>query len=244
METVGLLGAGTIVLASGEHVPPADAVAAAAVAGAAGVLGLGVFYRALAIGTMSVVAPISATGAALPVVVGIATGERPAAIQIAGMAAAFTGVLLAAREAHEDAERAAAGRASVALALLSAVGFGGYFVGIDAASGESVLWAMLVTRLVAVPALLTAVLVTRGGVAPAPAVLPSLALIGVFDLAATGLYTAATAEGLLSVVAVLGSLYPVTTVLLARLVLGERVRRVQEVGIVAALAGVALIAAG
>jgi drug/metabolite transporter (DMT)-like permease len=95
-----------------------------------------------------------------------------------------------------------------------------------------------------VTAVLVVVVALRVPLPAAPRRLGALALVGLLDAGANGLYAAAATEGLLSVVAVLGALYPVSTVLLARAVLGERVRRIQEVGIVAALAGVALIAAG
>jgi len=163
---------------------------------------------------------------------------------VAGIAAAFAGVVLASRELHEDAERAAAGRLSVILALVAAAGFGAYFVGIDRAANESVFWALAASRACATAMLAGIALVVRPALGAAAAALPVLVLIGTLDLSATILYAFASTEGLLSVVGVLGSLYPVVTILLARALLGERIRRIQEVGVVTALAGVALIAAG
>jgi drug/metabolite transporter (DMT)-like permease len=215
--------------------------------GLAGALALTAFYRALAIGTMSIVAPISATGAAVPVLVGVAGGERPGALQVVGIAAAVVGVVLASREQGTDrgpeGPRAPVGT-SVGLALVAALGIGAFLTGIDAASDASVPWALLTARMVSVAATGLAVLATRAPVPTASSRLAPLAVTGLLDSGANLLYALGTTEGLLSVVAVLGSLYPVTTVLLARGVLGERVHRVQEAGIVAALAGVALIAAG
>ncbi len=106
------------------------------------------FYRALAIGTMSIVAPLSATGAGVPVLVGLASGERPAAIQLIGIVLAMVGVMLAGREAGEpDAEARRTARASVALALLAALGFGTFFVGIDQAEQSAdVAWVLLSAR--------------------------------------------------------------------------------------------------
>ena len=102
---------------------------------------------------MSIVAPISATGVTLPVVVGIATGDRLSTVVAVGLAVTFVGVLLASREQHDDAERAAAGKLSIALALVAAVGFGSYFVMSDAAADDSVLWLLVLSRSIPVPAL-------------------------------------------------------------------------------------------
>src|SRR3954471_15667249 len=101
-------------------------------AGLSGVMALGCFYRALAIGTMSVVAPISSAGVALPVIVGIATGNRPSAITAAGLVGIVAGIVLASREQHDSEQEAEAGRLALLLALVSAVGFGGFFALTDA----------------------------------------------------------------------------------------------------------------
>jgi drug/metabolite transporter (DMT)-like permease len=225
--------------------PPLADLWPAAAAGLAGAIALSAFYRALAIGTMSIVAPISATGAAVPVVVGIAGGDRPAALQLAGIVAAVVGVVLASRELDEPhPEGHVPERTSIALALVAALGFGTFFVGMDAGADASVPWALVANRVASVTAVLLVVGAARVPLPGSPRRLAPLVLVGLLDAGANGLYAWGSTEGLVSVVAVLGSLYPVATVLLARLVLGERVRRVQEVGIVAALAGVVLIAAG
>lgn len=227
-------------LVSGEAAPGSGDALLALAAGTAGITALGLFYRALAIGTMSIVAPISASGAALPVVVGIATGDRLTTIVAAGLAVTMVGVLLAAREQHEDH---VASRASIVLALGAALGFGTFFVLYDAASDASVVWAVMLARVMALPLVGGAVLVQRPAM-PRGRDLWMLCGAGCVDLAATGLYALANREGELSVVAVVGSLYPVATVLLARAVLTERVRRAQAVGVVAAFVGVALVTAG
>jgi drug/metabolite transporter (DMT)-like permease len=228
----------------------------AAAGGIAGIAALSAFYRALAIGTMSVVAPISATGVAVPVLVGVASGERPAALQLAGILAASIGVVLASRERGPGLAPTEGARASVVLALLAALGFGSFFVGLRISARVDLAGALVASRVASVVALIVAGLVLRWVRDPAPSrprpapprgggpVLPALLLIGFLDLSANLLYALATRRGLLSVVAVAASLYPLTTVVLARLVLGERVRRIQEVGIAAALAGVVLIAVG
>jgi drug/metabolite transporter (DMT)-like permease len=227
-----------------DELPSWSAVAWAALAGSAGIVALGAFYRALAIGTMSVVAPISATAAAVPVLVGLAEGERPGGLQIAGMVAALAGVILASREPVEEG-CPPANRAAIGLALVAAAGFGTFFVGIDRASATAeVPWVIVVQRCCSVSLLLIATLVVRPSLPRDGASLLVLAAVGLLDLGANGLYALATTHGLLSVVSVLGSLYPAVTVVLARFVLAERIARVQEVGVVLALAGVVAISAG
>lgn len=243
VEGTGLVGVLVIIAVTGEPFPGTRAVLLALVAGVGGVIALGCFYRALSIGTMSIVAPISATGVALPVVVGIATGDRLSTVVATGLAVTVIGVVLASREHHDDAERASAGRLSVGLALVAAVGFGSYFVLSDAAADDSVLWLLALSRIIPVPAL--AVFAWRRGLRP-PAARSTLVLAaaGTLDCGATALYGVANTKGALSIVAVVGSLYPVMTLVLARAVLGERIRPVQKAGVAAALAGVAMIAAG
>ena len=216
----------------------------AALAGSAGIIALSAFYRALAIGTMSVVAPISATAAAVPVLVGLIEGERPSGLQIAGMGIALAGVILASREPVEEGA-APPNRAAIGLALVAAAGFGTFFVGLDRASeGADVPWVIVVSRGCSLALLVLAALIVRPSLPREGGSLAILGLIGLLDLGANGFYALATQEGLLSVVSVLGSLYPAVTVVLARIVLAERVSRVQEVGVVLALAGVVAISAG
>jgi drug/metabolite transporter (DMT)-like permease len=243
VEGVGLLAVLVVIAVTGEAVPGTRAILFAVGAGTAGAVALGCFYRALAIGTMSIVAPISSTGVALPVIVGIATGDRPSLLVSLGLVVAVVGVLLASREQHDDAEQAAAGRAAVWLALVAAAGFGSYFVFSDVAADSSVPWLLVFSRVLIVPVLIAVALVRRAP-APARASLLVLALAGLLDVSATGLYGLANTKGALSIVSVVGALYPVATVLLARVVLGERIRPLQQLGVAAAMLGVALIATG
>ncbi len=242
-QGIGLTCLIVVVAARGSAPPHLVRLLPAVAAGIGGVAALAAFYRALAIGTMSIVAPISATGVAVPVIVGIASGDRPAALQVAGILAAILGVVLASREESADSERRIV-RASIGLALLAALGFGGFFVGMRSSARADVLWALVAARGAGVIGLLLVIGVRREAVGAGRNAFAPLAAIGLLDLAANGLYAIASRHGALSEVAVAASLYPVATVLLARAVLGERVRRVQEVGIFAAIAGVVLIAAG
>jgi drug/metabolite transporter (DMT)-like permease len=243
-QAVGLAGMLILVAARGKAPPGLAHLLPAAGGGLGGVIGLAAFYRGLAIGTMSIVAPIAGTGAVVPVVVGVAGGDRPGSLQVAGVAAAIVGVILASREHGPGVEPRAGARASIALAVVAALGFGSFFVGLRASARADVAWALVVLRAAGVVPLAAATALLRPTrPRPGRAYLPLLA-IGTLDLLANGLYAIATRHGLLSIVAVAASLYPLATVALARLVLGERVRRVQEVGIAAAVAGVLLIAAG
>jgi drug/metabolite transporter (DMT)-like permease len=234
-----------VVAARGQGLPPLARLWPAAAAGLGGMAGLTAFYRALSIGKMSIVAPIAATGVSIPVVVGLAGGEHPAPTQLAGILAACAGVVLASRETEHEPKSAGAraARASIGLALIAAVGFGSFQVGLRSSARADVLWALLAARATGVVAVGAGFLIRRPPAEQPPPPYVLLALVGTLDLAANGLYALATRHGLLSVVAVAASLYPLVTVLLARVVLGERVGRSQEVGIVAALAGVVLIAA-
>jgi drug/metabolite transporter (DMT)-like permease len=220
---------------------PADAgVLFAVPAAISGTLGFYAYYRGMAVGAMSIVAPIAGISAAIPVVVGILSGDRPSLWQWLGIAAALGGVFLASREPGRGG-RVAAG---VGLALLAAIGFGGYFPPMHAAGNADFWWASLIFRMTSTSVILAAVAIRRPSLAVAPIQVPLIALIGVGDMLGNFLFAAASTSGLVSITSVLASLYPIVTVLLARLVLKERVARSQEAGIVLTLAGVAFISAG
>jgi drug/metabolite transporter (DMT)-like permease len=243
-QLAGLVLIGVIVAARGEALPGGDFLLFAALSSVGGIVGLTAFYKALSIGAMGVVAPLSSTAAVIPVAVGIATGERPSVLQGIGVAVAIGGVILAAREASDEAQHSRAVSAGVGLALISAVGFGCFFLAIDRASDDDVIWAVCVNRTVSVTLLGLALLATRTKVRVKAADMRILAIVGMLDISANALFAVAATKGLVSVVAVLSSLYPVMTVILARVVLKERLHAVQRFGAFAALAGVALISAG
>ncbi|HSI79517.1 MAG TPA: DMT family transporter [Solirubrobacterales bacterium] len=211
-------------------------------AGAVVVLALGAFYRAMALGAISVVAMIGALGVLVPVIAGLVRGERPEPIQVVGAAAAICGVVLVARE--PDPEWRAAGRTALGLAALAALGFGVFFVGIDASAGERPAWTIVAARVGGVSALVVIAALVRPSMRIPGTIVPILFVIGFCDLLANALFAFATTRGLLSLVAVAGSLYSGVTVLLARVFLAERLRGVQRAGLGLAIAGVAMIAAG
>lgn len=240
----GLAVIATIVVARGEGPPGRVFALYAAAAAVAATIGLGAFYRGMAVGAIAIVAPISATGALIPVLVGVARGERPAALQYAGIALAVTGIALASREAGDRPGEENVVATGVGLALLAAIGFGCFFVAMDAASTDDPLWPTLVLRITSTSLVLTAALVVRPVFPRAGADIAPLLAVGVLDMAASAFYAAASTRGLVSVVAVLASLYPVATVALALGFLRERISLSQTAGIVLALAGVVLISAG
>ena len=243
-QLTGLVAIAIVVVAGGVEMPATEDVWPALAAGTCQLVGIAALYHALATGTMSVISPISASGAvALPVIIGVAGGESPAALQFAGMGAAFAGVALATRSA--DGAQPRVSRQPLALAGIAALGFGGFYVGMDAGVDSSEpLSSLLLARVAAGMLLVLALLVLRPRLTAEPATMPSLALIGLLDVGANACFALGTETGLLSVVAVLASLYPVTTVVLARALLGERLVAVQAAGVAIALTGVALIAAG
>jgi drug/metabolite transporter (DMT)-like permease len=221
--------------------PPHEAAILLAVPAAiSGILGLWAYYRGMATGTMSVVAPIAGASAIVPVLFGFATGDRPSPPQIAGIAAAVVGVVLASREQEPGGRRIAAG---VGLAMLAAVGFGFYFPPMHVAGEADFWWASLLFRATAAAVVAGIVVVRRPSLRLRPFDLLIVAAVGIGDTIGNVLFAASSGSGLVSLTAVLASLYPVVTVLLAATVLHESVARGQRAGIALTLVGVVLIAA-
>jgi drug/metabolite transporter (DMT)-like permease len=212
----------------------------AAAAGVAGLAGLVAFYAALASGTMGVVAPIAALGVMVPVGAGLLAGERPSAVQLVGAVLGVLGGVLA----SGPELRSGASRRPVVLAVVAGVSFGLVLLFLARGSEESPLLTLVGMRATSVTVLVVAALLVRslGGVRRSDLAL--LGLIGLLDGGANLTYAIATTAGLLSLVAVLASLYPAVTVMLARVVHHERMTRVQDAGVAAAVIGVVLVASG
>lgn len=242
-QTSGLVALLVFALPFAGSAPSLADLVPAILAGVVGVLGLSLLYLALATGTMSVVAPIAALGAVVPVLVSLAGGDPLSAGVAAGIVLALGGAAASAAAAPEpDAERDAGRMRSIWLAVAAAVGLGGGLVLFDAAGDTGALWAVLVGRAVAVAVVLAALTVRPAPLGLREPGIGQVVLVGLLDAAALTLFTLASNEGVLAVVSVLSSLYPVVTVILARVVLGERMRRVQVTGIAVAFVGIALIA--
>ncbi len=226
----------------GESLPSGKYLWASLGAGAIGAVGLLALYRALAVGIMSIAAPISALAAVIPFLWGIAGGERPAMVQLIGGLLALGGALLAAREpSHAQVSRERF-RESVTLALFAAValGFGLVLLGI-AAPGRA-MPVMVADRIATTALILPLALIRKQGPPANIKILLPMIAVGALDTAANALYIFAFNEGgLMSMVGLLASLYPITTVILARGFLGERLERHQAAGVALALLGIAVI---
>jgi drug/metabolite transporter (DMT)-like permease len=209
-------------------------------AGASGAAGLVCYYLALSTGTMGVVAPVTSLGTVVPVIVGLASGETPSTVTAAGIAVAIVGIVLTSGPEFTGG----ASMRPVAIAAVGGVCFGFFFVCMDRGSNSSALltlWAMRMT--VAIPFIVVALskrsmFGIRG--------LDYLWIVGIasFDLGANLTFGIASTKGYVSITSVLASLFPVVTVLLARIVLNERLRNVQKAGVAVTMTGVALISAG
>jgi drug/metabolite transporter (DMT)-like permease len=216
-------------------------------AGLFGAVGLLELYRALALGPMSLVAPLTACGGVVPVIAALAAGEVPGPLTGAGLLVAFAGALIVSRPPDDGARASGMTRSALVHSLVAAAALGlGLTLLQEAAQapGDATLGLSLAAALTTVTVLLV-ISASRGALTVPPAAfLPAVVGCGVLDVTANVLFAQATAEGQAATVAVLGSLYPLATVLLARAWLGERLSAFQGAGVLAAMAGVAAIAAG
>lgn len=259
-QTAGLIAVAVAATATGAWTDAAGYIPWAAGAGLAGAAGLLTFYHALAVGTMGVVSPIAALGVVVPVAAGLATGHLPSAVVAAGFVLAIAGVVAA-----SGPERSA-GRSltPVVLAIIAAVCFGGALLFIARGAAVSPLMTMVGMRMASVSALAGLFLVrrlrglgsaidARGGTAAGPSsalrrlrtsarLWAIVMAAGLFDVSANLTFGLASTAGALTIVAVLGSVYPAVTVLLARVVHRELLTRTQQIGVTVAVVGVALIA--
>jgi drug/metabolite transporter (DMT)-like permease len=241
-QAMGLLGLLVWVAVSGEGFPGTVELLPAAAAGLAGLVGLGALYRGFAIGAMGIVAPISAAAPVVPLAVDAARGDVPGAVEWSGIALVLVGIAVLSRGSSEhDGPRIAAG---AGLAVLAAIGFGLFVVGIDSGADESAVWAVVAARAASVAAAVIVVLIVGTSLATPRALIPMLLAVGLFDTGANVFVAAATTKGAAGIVAALSALYPVVTVVLARVVLGERLSASKRLGGAVALAGAALVAAG
>ena len=249
---VGMLIAPAVAVARGEpFLTPAD-MAWSGAASLSGTLALATFYRGLAVGRMSVVATIGAVvSASFPVALGAILEGAPAPLQLGGMVLGIVSiavVTLAGSSTEAPGDEPAEGRRStarlaIALAFLAGLGFGGYYILIDRVAEGSVLWPVTVGRVVAVSVLLTIVLLRRRPWVPVAGARRLVLIGGLLDLGGTTFFMLAAQSGRVDVAAVLSSLYPVTTIILAAVLLRERINAIQALGIAGAIGAIVLIAA-
>ena len=242
-QFAGLILLLAAVVVMGDPLPGRADLAWGVLGGVGGGGGVVLLYRGLAVGRMSVVAPTAAVGgASLPVLVGILLGERPSPLALAGVVVALAAIVLVS-SSSVIAEEHRTNRVPPGLfeAIGAGIGFALFFVSLDNVAIEAGLWPLLAARVSIVVAAVAGV-ATRSSLRPARADVSSIVLVGIADMLANLLYLLASRRGMLSIVAVLVSLYPASTVLLARVVLHERLSGRQVIGLVAAAIGVVLIA--
>lgn len=233
-----------------DAVVTANDVLFGALAGLTGSVGVALLYRGLAMGPMSVVAPITAVCAVvIPLVAGLMFGETLTPLAALGVAMAIAAVVLLGQDATSSDDTGGVPRSAehvaqaVRIALASGVAIGGFFVCLGRTAAPAGLWPLAVSRTVSVAVFLAVALSTRQAWRIPAVALPPAIGCGALDMIANGLYLAAVRQGQLSLVATLASLYPASTVLLARVVLGERLGRWQQMGVAAAVAAIVLIVA-
>lgn len=238
-EFVGAALLALLALIFGEALPALPSLLWGGAAGLIGAVGLLVLYQALASGHMGIVAPLTAViSGAAPVVYGIFTEGLPAPLQLGGFALALAAVWLLAGGANETLTRR-----DLLYTLVGGLSFGFYFIFIDRATGEgNIFWTLTLARALGGLLLLAAILVMRRALLPTRAALPLSAATGVLDAGGNLFFALAAVAGRLDIAAILASLYPGTTVLLAWGILGQRLNRPQALGVAAALAAIVLIA--
>jgi drug/metabolite transporter (DMT)-like permease len=239
-QFVGMLVALALALVSGETAPLPGDLAWSVLGGVAGGIGITALYRGLAVGRMGVVAPVTGVIAALiPVAAGFLLEGLPGALVLVGIMLAILAVILVSRVRDEGS-----GPSGLGLALVAGVAIGAFSVCIAQISDGHAFGPLVVIRATEAILVAVAVIVTRLPWRPAGRLVPAIAAVGVLDMVGNGAFILAVQAGALAVAAVLSSLYPVTTVILAAIVLHERVTRIHALGIALAIAAIACIAVG
>jgi drug/metabolite transporter (DMT)-like permease len=212
------------------------------IGGVGGGIGLAAFYKALSLGTMSVVSPIAACSAVVPFAVSLATGERPAVVAVGGAVLALGGAVLASVEERRSSSPERARAIVLAVVTAGALGLFVYFLGLGSREGD-VLSTLVGARVGSLGVLVLLAVSRRATLRLPVRALGAVAAVGLADVSANALFAFASGHGLLALVSVLGSLYPVMTLFLAHVFLHERLTRTQQAGVAVALAGVIAIAA-
>jgi len=239
----GLLVATVVVAILGDPFPPGSDVAWSAASGLMSLVGAASFYAALAGGTMSVVAPVTAViSAVVPVVVGFAGGERPTLLSTTGIVVAIVAVALVSGASGGGAQRTP--RRIAGLAVLAGLGFGLLFVFLDRTGDDSGVWPLFIGQVTSIPVLAAIVVVRRIPITGFPRRHVLAFVAGALAVTANICYLLATRQGLLSLVAVITALYPASTVALATLIDGERMSRSQVAGLGLVVVALGMVTAG
>jgi drug/metabolite transporter (DMT)-like permease len=239
-QTVGLILAVGLAVLAREPLPTAVDVAWSVAAGFLGAIGITALYRGLAVGRMSVVAPVTGVlAAALPVVVGILGEGLPAGTVLVGIGLAFAAVVLVSRVSDDGGRSGGLG-----LAVIAGTAIGVFNVTLTQVAEGSVFWPLAIMRVSQVGVIVVAVLATRSAWRMPGGLVPRVAVVGVLDMAGNTFFLLAAQSGALAIAATLSSLYPVTTAILAATLLRERIAAAHAVGIAAAGVAIALIASG
>jgi drug/metabolite transporter (DMT)-like permease len=239
-QACGLVAIAVVSVVTGAYAGPLGWLGWSIFAGLCGGVGLVCFYTGLAIGTMGVVSPIAALGAIIPVIAGLLLGDTPSGLQYLGIALGLLGAVAA---SGPEMSGGARGR-SVALAAIAGAAFGLTLLGINLGAQVNPVMTLVGMRATSVGGFLLVALVRRRGHSIAPSDLPVIAAVGFGDVVANLSFAVASTLGMISIVSVLGTLYPVVTVVLGRIVLGERLVGVQKLGVGVAMSGVVLLAVG
>jgi len=238
-HSTGFLLVLALALLKHEAIPDRHSLLWAVAGGLLGSIGLAAFYRALAVGKMGINAPVAAViTAALPVAIGILLQGRPGKLQLLGFVIAIIGIVFVSKpeSLHERP-------VGIGLAVIAGLGFGGFLTCMKLAGASAVLWPLCTARLASALLMCVFCLFTRESCLPPARLLPLAALTGILDTIGNGFFMMATQVGRLDVAAVLSSLYPVITVILARSILKEQMNRVQTVGMWIVLVAIPFIAA-
>lgn len=216
-----------------------------AAAGISGGVGLVALYRGLSLARMGVVAPVAAgVGAIIPALFGLLSGERPSVTASGGAVVALLAIFVIGWPTADRTTTKRIGTRGLPEAIIAGIGFGGFFIFVSNASAASGVWPLLGARLASSVLLWLLLVGLPGRVSVRAETNPLVLGAGLVDVAANALFLYATRGGLLTLVALLSSLYPAATVLLARVLLNERLRPLQKAGVGLTLVGMALIAAG
>jgi len=242
-NSFGVAVVSVIVLIRGKALPANPLLLWAIAAGIIGLFALFFLYKGLAVGSMSIIAPISSTGVIIPVIYGLLFGDTLSNLQIVGIPMAIIGTVLAAIKKTENEKKAKLAR-GVWYAIGSAITIGIYFIFIDRASNADPYWTTFILLVSYVVFLFPVVILTRTSLRVNRSHVPSILVLGILGALAGAAFALATTVGMLSLVSVVGSLYPAITIVMSAVILHERPQLTQILGVIVALIGVVCISAG